>query len=485
MGAAVSVAMFVALLVAFWVPRTPSIGPDTLVLENGAKTALHCLRSGQLSNCGRSPEDRAQAPYSLISAVGPFVILQYPVAVGLLELGLSDHQVYRALSLLSIVAFLGTLLLFSLVPFRLGRAEWAPILVLVFLSGPFLHYGYATWGEMLGAFFLVAFVAAAVRPSHWLVIASTAWLAGLTKETAAPFVIALGVVALLVAGQTVRSARGRLVGLVLGASLALVTNALFNVFRYGTVTNQEYLHGYGGHIPAVPLGQRVINFIGLLGAPNGGIALFWPSAFVLLVAGCVYGMTAAGEGRRNRLGGVGVALTFVALTAGLASWFAPFGWFAWGPRLMLPWLPPFVLLVAMLYGDRLLPAVKWLTRSTRSTITTSIAITVAALPQIGVLAAPSVAYELFQPDRSCPNPTHPAGHGCHNYWAWSKHPVLLDALHGFRSHWGLLLGATFSLAALSCLMLARVQSRLPQVDVPRGLDEVKAVRWVPGRRDAG
>ena len=305
MGAAVSVAMFVALLVAFWVPRTPSIGPDTLVLENGAKTALHCLRSGQLSNCGRSPEDRAQAPYSLISAVGPFVILQYPVAVGLLELGLSDHQVYRALSLLSIVAFLGTLLLFSLVPFRLGRAEWAPILVLVFLSGPFLHYGYATWGEMLGAFFLVAFVAAAVRPSHWLVIASTAWLAGLTKETAAPFVIALGVVALLVAGQTVRSARGRLVGLVLGASLALVTNALFNVFRYGTVTNQEYLHGYGGHIPAVPLGQRVINFIGLLGAPNGGIALFWPSAFVLLVAGCVYGMTAAGEGRRNRLGGGG------------------------------------------------------------------------------------------------------------------------------------------------------------------------------------
>ncbi len=470
--AAGSVVVFVALLVAFWVPRTPNIGPDTLVLENGAKTALSCVHAHRFVNCGQSQEERSQAPYPLISAVGPFVILQYPAAMALLQLGLTDHQVYRGLSLLSIAAFVATLALLAYLPFGAGR----PVVVLVLLSSPFLYYAYTTFGEMLAACFLVAFVLTVVRPSHWLLIAVAAWLAGLTKETAPPFVFALGLIALLGTGQSVRPSRARAVALLFGTLAALATNALFNVFRYGTTTNQEYLHGYGGHIPYVPIGQRINQFFALLVSPNGGIAFFWPAASALLALGCAYGFAAMGERPRNRSwwAAAGITAIFLALTIGLASWFAPFGWFAWGPRLTLPWIPTFVLLVVATYDERLRSALRWITRSTSSTLAASLLVAIVTLPQIGVLTAPGVDYELFKPDQACPNPTHAhatAMFVCHNHWAWTKHPVLLDALHGFRSHWGLLLAATFTITAFSLLRQAGSQSRSAATDNPAGIHE--------------
>ena len=61
-------------------------------------------------------------------------------------------------------------------------------------------------------------------------------------------------------------------------------------------------------------------------------------------------------GRERTLDGAGTNVTLLAtardvvpwnalqvvrrLIAGLASWFSPFGWWAWGPRLSLPWVIP-------------------------------------------------------------------------------------------------------------------------------------------------
>src|SRR5919108_670882 len=73
-------------------------------------------------------------------------------------------------------------------------------------------------------------------------------------------------------------------GLVVGTVAASVTNAALNLFRYGTVLNEEYRPGgnftelYG--IRDIPLEQRAEFFGGLLVAPNAGVLVFWPVAAV-------------------------------------------------------------------------------------------------------------------------------------------------------------------------------------------------------------
>ena len=45
----------------------------------------------------------------------------------------------------------------------------------------------------------------------------------------------------------------------------------------------------------------------------------------------------------------------IGLVLGLASWWTPFGWTSYGPRLSLPWVLPLVLMSVVAYGDVLAP----------------------------------------------------------------------------------------------------------------------------------
>ena len=103
-----------------------------------------------------------------------------------------------------------------------------------------------------------------------------------------------------------------------------------NEFRYGTIINHVYLDEGSAPKRAVP-----INSVGLLVAPNGGIAWFWPgaaaAAIVLIVA----------VARRSTPSSVrvGAALGIVAAGGAVlscATWWDPYGWYSWGPRLLLP-----------------------------------------------------------------------------------------------------------------------------------------------------
>lgn len=459
------VATFIAVLVAIWVPRTPNVAADTRLLYPGANTMLGCLVSAEWK-CGRSPDQLASSPYVGTSAVGPYAFLQYPLMVLLIYLGLSAEQVFTALALISLLAFLGMLFVLVYVPHRMGYTMFAPVLALTLLTSPFFYYGNSTFGETLAACLLVLLAATAARMSHPAVLAGAAWLAGVTKETAPLFVLALGVLAVVGSGPSLRSARFRLAGLALGSLAAVVTNALFNVFRYGALTNEVelgYLRGHGD-IPALSFDQRLINFAGLLISPNGGVLLFWSSACALLIAGFVCGLRASfrHSNRRDWIA-VGVGATFLALTVGLANWYQPFGWFAWGPRLILPWIPALTLVLVIASPSSLADLVRRLTCSRPRILATGFAFAVPALPHVGLLWAPAAAEELFQPDSSCPGPRYAKGErffDCLNHWAWTKHPVLLDALHGFQNTSALLFGALFIACCVSLVALAGKFSRV-------------------------
>jgi hypothetical protein len=371
--ALVAVAAFLLLFVALAVRRPTNVGADTLQLYRGAAVALRCLEDGTFRNCGRSPQELAasEQQYPLRSAVGPFAFLQYPPAILMIKAGLSERHTLRGLALLSLAAYLALLGLLAYA----GR-RWGAGLVLVAVGGPLLFYATSTLAESLSAVLIVLATVAVLRRWHAAWIGVTAWLAAITKETAAPFVLAIGLIALLGIGSRPRS-RGAYAGLVAGCLAGAVTGALFNVFRYGTVLNEDELgavwgESYGGNILPLSLGQRLLHFAGLLVAPNGGLLFFWPLAVAVLLLAL-----------RRSWRGLAIWATLLVLTAGFASYFNPFGWFAWGPRLLLPWIPALALLAVAALGPAL-PRPRL-----RTAAAGALVVAVVSLPHVGAVSAPA------------------------------------------------------------------------------------------------
>ena len=80
------------------------------------------------------------------------------------------------LSLLSVAAFLGMSVIWLVVARRGGDGACGPGLLIVLIGSPFLFYANSTFGEML---------------------AGATWMAGLTKETAAPCILAMGIIGIV------------------------------------------------------------------------------------------------------------------------------------------------------------------------------------------------------------------------------------------------------------------------------------------------
>jgi hypothetical protein len=451
-GATITVTVFLALLGGFWVNHLPNVGGDTPGLVAGAQVIRQCVSAGQLRSCGVPPNGQMahDTPAPTFTAVGPYPLLQYVPATLGLALGLSATQVLTGLSLLSLAAFFAMLWLL----WRTAAPGWGPVLVLIALASPLLFYAYSTLGEMLTAFLLVATVAVAASSRTAWLIALVALLAGITKETSPPFVFAFG--ALAIALVRVPGDRwGPLLCLVGGVLAAVAANAAFNIFRYGVVQNRDYLQSqYRVH--GIP---RVAGLFGaLLVAPNGGIWLFWASAMVLLGAAVVFGL--AGKRHTARWPALALAGIFVVLLGGLATWWAPFGWYTWGPRLTLPWIPPLLLLAVMAYGGAMLPTLRRATAGFIATALVSAVVTLSALPQLGVLFDPAASNTIFLPDSACPVGIvggSPAYYRCLDHQAWGRHMVLLGALDGTRQPSGIVFSVSMFLAGIGLLGFVRTQ----------------------------
>ena len=292
----------------------------------GARAVVDCLREGVLTSCGTTPAELAKAdpPYRLISAVGPFPVLQYLPAVALTAVGFSPGAVLTFLSLVSVASFLVLVWLLWLVGRRVGGG-WGSLLVAVAFTGPLLYYAHSTFGEMAAAALVLAAVAAVLFERQPALVFGAVLVAGLTKEIAPVFVFALVAIATLTRSG---GRRPTLIAAGAGAILAALANAAFNVFRYGELTNRDYLDG--AHIDlyrieSVPLVQKLEYFVTLIAAPNGGLLFFWTSAAAVLALVVACAIVAV---RRGAWLPLAVGVLFVLITASLASWYQPFGWFA-------------------------------------------------------------------------------------------------------------------------------------------------------------
>lgn len=399
---------------------------DTNALVAGARVAVDCLADGTLRDCGGGVD------------VGSFGLLQYLPAMVLVVLGLGDADVVRAL------AWLSTLALVALVVVVAGpaRRELSPlaatVLMVTIVSGPLLLYGLLPYGEALAAALGVAFLVLGCRHGSVVLIVTLGALAMVSRETAVPFLLVAGLVC---ARRPERGAgwlppRRTTVALVGAAVLAVAASALWNQFRFASFTNEANSVPWS-RVPGLDLRARLAW--ALWGAPNVGIAWFWPAAMLVLVG------LAVAVVRQVRSPGVrwcalpsAVVLGLVALmTAGLASWYSTFGWVAWGPRLSLGLLPVFAVAALVAGGDELAGVIGAVGRSTVGLGAIAAVVALLALPQVGVIWNGRAIALPLEPTPGCPRllpvtEAEPAYfYGCGLASAWDDDPYfLVDAARG-------------------------------------------------------
>ena len=219
-------------------------------------------------------------------------------------------------------------------------------------------------------------------------------LAGITKEFAPPVLMALGLIAIF-SGQVPRTQIGkRLTAVAIGSLIAVVANASFNVLRFGVPYNQILLDPLS---PSAAL--RAADF--LCGArPNGGLLFFWASFVAVLVSVVVHDWRSLAA----KAPVYWVVCVLAALTFGLSGWWAPFGWIAWGPRLLLPWIPACLLILLRAHPSEAL--VRAAENGRHAVIVTILAI--AGLSQFSALYGLELIHSIFGSAPGCPSiPTDP------------------------------------------------------------------------------
>ena len=331
---------------------------------------------------------------------------------------------------------------------------WAPVLAATLVASPLLWYGTAAFGEALAAAVIIAAVAAALLRARASVVGSLVVLACITKETNPPFVFALVALAVLAAGETRDEKRRRLILIAVATVVGAAANAGFNVFRYGSIRNPSLLHSY----EQAPNRAAVRAFAALWVAPNGGIVWFWPVAVAILALTVAASIRHTGRSSTwRRWTAPIVAGLLVVEVAGLSKWFSPFGWIAWGPRLLLPLLPAMLLVVAVL-GTA--DATRFLSRflTGRWFWPEAVATLLVGLPQERWSCTHPHTLAKFFATRVAGArtlaPTRRGYYRCFDYLAWSKRPLLLqDGLEGLNSAGGRIFAVAFGAAILSLLYL--------------------------------
>lgn len=452
----VAVAVGLGGIALAWLVQ-PITGGDTAPLMAGTEILGRCLARLDLVLCEQP------------SPIGPFPVLQYiPDLAADGAAKLSDGGRIRVLATLSGAGFAVAVAAGWTALRRIGCPEWRWLFLVVGVGGPALAYGSTTWGEMLATGLVTLLVAAALVPAPPIAVGAAAFGACLTKETGYPFVVALGVVALLVARRRGSpSIRPHVVAMAGGATLALALNSAFNVLRFGTPKNAYYLDPA---LRTADVGRFFELVAGLVVSPNGGILFFWPAACVLVAV--LLGVPIAfawrgAAGWREAWPSLAVVVIVGGIVAGLAAWWSPFGWWAWGPRLSLPWVLPIVLLALGVFGKQATAIVARGLRPPAGLAVAATACVICALPHIGLLWAPGTVGEFFffHKTTACPGggpPPTPAYYACLREEMWFRHPIWLDSLSGLATPAGIATAGAVALVVVGCL----VQFRREVVQAP-------------------
>jgi hypothetical protein len=384
---------------ALFVVAEPYYEADTALLVNKLiETVRGCLHNL-----------RAECTHA-----GPLPLFQYVPTLLLKYLGWADTSILHFFAYASFLSFIASLLLIFWTLKKRAPLHLAITGVLLMMSGALLWYSHSTFAEMCAAFLTLAFVASCLlRLPGWLT-AVLLVLAGSTKETALPFLVLLGLACLLPELiNNFGAIKRRALSLALGAMASAGLTILFNYFRFRTFYNRDYLTD----ILIVPSWRIQLDFfLGIWFSPNGGLLFFWPSFTFLYFA--LIGLLVF-QSLRHRRGAEAerlskreglifylpiliVSASLFLLTVGFSRWYAPFGWVAWGPRLLLPWIPAVSLMLLYFYAAQYTSILTALFGGAYRFALSCAAFVFASIPQFAILFRHQVLGGIFGPNPDCP-----------------------------------------------------------------------------------
>lgn len=451
-----------AFLVVVWVAR-PFVGGDTPFVLDGTNAFLTCLSNHDYNACGFTGKLNF---WGLMSPIGWWPLLQHiPDAISI-GLGADSHAARtRVLASLSVAGVVASVGLGWLVLKRVGQAAWFWGFLFIAMSGPIVAYGRQTAGEMLAMGLLVALVAATVLRAPPAVVGLAALGACLTKETSYPFVAALGLLGLVLARR--RTGRPILRHAIWGAAgmaIAIVAASLFDVVRFGSVLNTNYLDT---KLRTPGFGYLLEYTLAVFWSPSGGLFFSWPAASLLVSAACLLPLVVApfrSAYTRPALVLVGVIAT---LSVGFASWWTPFGWSGYGPRLQLPWVLPLVLIGLVAYGEALSKLARRLLGHTWRVLLVFAVALVCVLPHIGYMwDFESLSGYFLQEHPVCDAPWRSGvrtWHACQSRLLWLDRPMPLYTVDGLGTFGGAATGVIVAFGLAGSLLLFRERLAEPQL----------------------
>lgn len=406
------------------------ISGDTIVLINSIKTIVSCIENKDWAYC---------------KSVAHFPISQHLIGLVFYKLGIGVEQLLTAFKLFNIFAwfagFFLPLLFWKNSKFQLSLT----VFFIIYIASPLWWYGSTSFNEIVTAMMISLFFMSLMYGTYLPLL--TSFLVVLTKEIAFVYVIFWTLILIYLKFRKRESnIKVVLISSLVGTAIGLICQILFNFWRFKSIINTELL----SVIYRTPtLDLKVNFFIAQWLAPNVGIIFFWPGFILLLF---IYFKNINGVSGWTTRGAV--ALFFISITLGFASWCAPFGWIAYGHRLIVPWIPGLVLFMLYTFSAHLKFLLKqayskrWLWISVKSLIFCATVPSVAILFNIGSIS------NFFVPDETCPHTavlqeSSEYYYNCIVHYAWNAkwiHSVTLTHVDWFR-------GGLAIVIALFALML--------------------------------
>lgn len=438
-----ALALLTATVLIMAAQRLPIQSGDTTALANSASSLVNCLNDGLWSGCPGSTQ---------------FGVTQYLPAMLLAWRGMTPDGIVLVLGLLNLLCFAFTAYLVWRLP--LVQPWIRSVLILCVICSPLIAYAPFTFSEGLVSFLVIASIYS-LRTGQPILYALTTIGAIASKETAA---VSLVPILLAVFIVTPRETRVRLRVLVTGFVSGVACLLIFNVFKFGTWRNIVHSDPI---LRATGTGRRFEIFLGLLFSPNGGLFWYWPAA--LLVAVVLVVALSRGRAALGSPAFVASLLTlagFAAQLVGLANWYAPFGWVAWGPRLMVPTAS------GLIVGSLLIADARWPLGAEANRAMTSLKIVVlrvgvavsavlSLVASVGFLHDPNASLSWFgRVSPVCPTPAiiqqDPAYYfKCLSYGMWNTDQSIIQlSVESFSGRW-----ASLALAAVLVIAFQSVRGR--------------------------
>lgn len=322
-----SIFPYLGILLILFSAFKPHPTGDTAALLSGLKTALGCLAAMPMKiPCG--------------AEVVHFPIFQYLLGSPFSLMGLDNHTIAIIFVYMNLIWTIIAGVAFWRAGFLAAGQPGGHLGILILLSGYLIYYMSSSFNEAAAFAVFALLVLSIIDRWRILYVCVIASACTITKEVAFPFVIYFMFLAYLAREFKINNYLVTLHKIVqfivqyklpiLSIIIGIIINFAFNYFRFGSIKN---LSNFDPRF-FTPW-EFVPQFFGFLFfSPAGGLLFVWFSLCMLLVLSILFLV----RDRATNLIMAFIIFGVLFANLGLARWYSPFGWYAWGPRLTLPFL---------------------------------------------------------------------------------------------------------------------------------------------------